>query len=154
MTPASLVGEAVGAVLKNSELTENKGILVHGGAFTLQQVLTIVKKYVGKDDWQVNQQDTAKMESESYEALARMPENIFSWLPGLVRRCLFGEGFGGEFSGRTANEALGLKTLSEEDLDRCIENIIVAFDQKKQIVCLKKSTPNSFASRESSRAVL
>lgn len=131
MTPASLVGEAVAAVLKNPGSTVNKGILVHGGAFTLQQVLTIVQKYVGKDNWQVNQQDTAKMELDSYEALSSTPEDIFSWLPGLVRRCLFGEEFGSDFSGRTANEALGLKTMTEENLDRYIKNIVAASDQRK-----------------------
>ena len=130
MTPAPLVGEAVAAVLKNPELTENKTILVHGGAFTLRQVLTIAQKYVGKDNWKVDHQDTSKMEAESYEALSKTPEDALRWLPGLIRRCLFGEGFGGDFTGRTANEALGLKTLSEEDLDRYIENVIAA-DQKQ-----------------------
>lgn len=124
-----MVGKTVCAVLEHPELTANQACLVHGGAFTLRQVLVVVQKYVGEDRWTIMQANTAQMEIGSYEALARAPEAVLTWLPGFVRRCLFGVGFGGDFSGRTASDSLGLKMLSEDDLDGYIRDIIVGVDR-------------------------
>ncbi|KAK4498199.1 hypothetical protein PRZ48_010856 [Zasmidium cellare] len=124
MTPASLVGEAVAAVLQHPEQTRNRSVLIHGGAFTQNQFLSIVQRCVGADGWQVNRQDTSEMEERSWKAYEKTPKDVLSWLPGFVRLGLFGKGYGGDFTGRTANEELGLKTISLRDLDALIERLV------------------------------
>ncbi|KAF2165439.1 hypothetical protein M409DRAFT_55833 [Zasmidium cellare ATCC 36951] len=124
MTPASLVGKAVAAVLRTPDQTRNRSILIHGGAFTQNQFLSIVQRYVGTDGWQIDRQETADMEERSWKAYEKDPQDVLSWLPGFVRLGLFGNGYGGDFTGRTASADLGLKEMSVEDLEALIKSIV------------------------------
>jgi hypothetical protein len=124
MTPASLIGKAVVAVLKNPDETRNKSILIHGGAFTQNQVLSLFQQHVGANDWEIEREETSDMEQRSWRAFVCDPENILGWLPGFVRLGLFGKGYGGDFTGRTANAELGLNELSMEELNALIKRIV------------------------------
>lgn len=124
LNPASFVGQAVAAVLRSPDQTRNRSILIHGGAFTQNQFLSMVQRYVGADSWQIDRQETSEMEERSWKAYEKDPQAVPSWLPGFVRLGLFGKGYGGDFTGRTANAELGLKELSVEDLEALIKSIL------------------------------
>ena len=99
VTPVSLVGKAVVAVLQNPQVTINKIVLVHGGAFTQNQILALIQRHVGQQGWSIEEADTGEMERGSWCILDKDSQNLMGWLPGFVRRGMFGKGYGGDFTG-------------------------------------------------------
>ena len=123
-TPLSEVAKGTVAVLKHPEETANKGVRLYGISLTQNKLLGIAQRVVGKDGWQITEESTAELEKQSYAALEKDPGNVHGWLVGFVKRAIFSPGFGGDFSSNNDNELLGLKELSEKDVEEYVRRSV------------------------------
>ena len=116
-TPLSMVAKAVVGVLQHPEETKNANIRVHGVRLTQNKLLEIAKRAVGEDGWQISETTTADTERQSYENLKKDPGNVMGWVIGFLTTAIFRDGYGGDFSSNNDNKLLGLKELSESEVE-------------------------------------
>lgn len=121
-TPIPFIARGVVGVLKNPEATANRAVRIHGAALTQKQFLDIVQQVVGKDGWQIDELKTKDLEKESYGILQNDPGNFMGWVPGFLKRAIFAEGYGGSFAESNDNELLGLKAMSEKDVEELVRS--------------------------------
>lgn len=121
-TPIPFVAKGVVGVLQHPDETANKSVRLHGTNLTQKKFLEIAQRVVGKDGWQITEANTADLEKQSYEILKQDPGNIYGWIPGFLKRAIFAEGYGGSFSQNNDNEMLGLKELSESEVEDIVRS--------------------------------
>ena len=124
-TTLDSIGQAVVGVLTHPEETKNRFVYVKDIDVSQKQLLAIAKKVSGPGKkWEEpTLLDTAELEKSSYESLAKgevTPPVMFNFL----FRVIFGpEEYGGRFV-ETDNELLGVKEMTEGDLEAIFESII------------------------------
>ena len=121
-TPLPMVAKGTVAVLHKAAETENRAVRIQGTAITQKKLFGIAQRVVGKDGWTITEADTADRERQSYENLKNDPGNVFGWVIGFLQRAVWGEGYGGDFSKDNDNELLGLKELSEEEVEDIVRS--------------------------------
>lgn len=122
VTPLALVAKGVVGVLQHPEETANKEVRLHGARLNQKQFLEIGQRIVGKDGWQITEASTDDIEQRSWEAFKKTPENYYSWMVGFLKRALYAEGWGQDFSEKNDNELLGIKELSEQEVEDVIRS--------------------------------
>lgn len=119
------VGQAVVGVLTHPEETKNRFVYVKDIDVSQQQLLAIAKKVSGSEKtWEEpTLLETADLEKSSYESLAKgeiTPPVMFNFL----FRVIFGPPeYGGRFA-ETDNELLGIKGMTEADVEAMMESFI------------------------------
>ena len=63
--------------------------------------------------------------AESYAELKKPEPNIMKAMVDFLPKAIIGEGYGGDFTGRTDNELLGVKEVKEDEEIRAIMREIV-----------------------------
>ncbi|KAK5110873.1 hypothetical protein LTR85_000711 [Meristemomyces frigidus] len=116
-TPLPSVAKGTVACLEKSDETANRAVKLHGAVLTQKKLLEIAQKVVSEEGWQVNDVSTEDVEKASWASLKSKPEDVFGWVMGFLKRPIFAEGYGGDFSGGNDNELLGLKSLSDEKIE-------------------------------------
>jgi uncharacterized protein YbjT (DUF2867 family) len=107
------VAKAVVAILRHPELTLNKRIFIADTSFSQQEALALFEKYTGTK-WTIKQvkiEDTKKQAAESL-AKGNFPQAFGSYIMVLVYSGLQAN----IFDGRTSNNALGVPTLSFDQI--------------------------------------
>jgi uncharacterized protein YbjT (DUF2867 family) len=122
-TPLPFVGKAVAAVLKHPHETANRAVRIQGTILTQKKLLEIAKRVLGEEGWEISEAKTEDLEKGSWAALKADPTNVYGWIIGFLKRAIFAEGYGGDFTGNNDNELLGLKELSEKDVEEIIREV-------------------------------
>ena len=120
-TPIPFVAKGTAAVLQHPEETQNRSVKLHGTGLTQKQLLEISKRALG-GDIDVTHSSTGEGEKEAFEILAKDPGNVMGWVMPMLKRCAFGEGYGGDFSGDNDNKLLGLVDLSDEEVEDIVRS--------------------------------
>ena len=121
-TPLDFVGKGVVSVLQHPKETENRFIRLQGALTTQNQFLAIAQRVVGKEGWQVNHNDSAEEEKKAYAKLKENSGDVYGWLVPMLKRAIYAEGWGGSFEGKNDNEMLGLKQMSEGEVEELIRS--------------------------------
>jgi uncharacterized protein YbjT (DUF2867 family) len=121
-TPIPMVAKAVAAVLQHPEETKNAEIRVHGARLTQNKFLELAKRVVGEDGWQISETTTKDLEQQSYENLKKDPSAFMGWAIGMLKVAIHAPGFGGDFSSNNDNKFLGLKEMSESEVEELIRD--------------------------------
>lgn len=89
-------------------------------ATTQREILALYEKHTGTT-WEVEHIDTADLERETNEELAR---GDYSRIHRLVYRACFGEGYGGEFL-EDSNYLLGLPKLDAKEFEDLVKRTLM-----------------------------
>ena len=108
------VGKAIVGIINHPSETKNTAVFVHEASLSQKDLLSLT----GKNP-QTQSVPTVDAEKGAYEELAKPSPNFHAVAVGFLRRGIFGEGFGSQFSqDRVSNELFGLKLLSQEELQK------------------------------------
>ena len=117
-TRLETVGKAVVEVLKHPDETSNRDVYVHDAVVTQKQLAQLAGK-----KWEAPNVDTAVLEKESYAELGKEQPDFTSAMYGFLKRAVWGEGYGGEFT-EVDNELLGIKMMSEKELEDVVKEYV------------------------------
>ena len=121
-TPLPIVAKAVSAVLQHPEDTKNTHVKVHGAKLTQNKFLELAQKVVGENGWEITKISTEEVQRKSYEELKSGQGNIMGAMIGFLKVAIYGDGYGGDFSSNNDNKLLGLKELSESEVEEVIRD--------------------------------
>lgn len=113
------IGASVANVLSLPNETENKYLLIQSVVTTQREMLALYERYTGTK-WEVEHMDTADLEKETNEKLAR---GDYSTIYNLVYRACFGEGYGGEFL-EDNNDLLRLPKLDAKEFEALVKGTL------------------------------
>lgn len=116
-TPLPLIGKGTVGVLQHPEETANKSVRIHGTAITQNKLLEIAQRLVGKDGWEVTHSTTEDIEKKGHEILKNDPGNVFGWIMPFIIAAIYGKDYDCDFSSNNDNELLGIKALTEQDVE-------------------------------------
>ncbi|KAG2419155.1 hypothetical protein HFD88_002260 [Aspergillus terreus] len=112
-TTLSGIGRAVAGVLKDLDSTRNKAVFVDNVRISQNDLLRIA----GKEQVPKKQVSTADLEKEAFGELEKPNPNHMVFAFNLLKRGIFGEGYGSLFSEKDLwNDALGVPKLSEAEI--------------------------------------
>lgn len=120
-TTLASIGQAVVGTLLHPDETANRAIYVRDINTTQNQLISLAKKFVGEDGWEISNVKSADLEKSSNEALAKGDMSPGVWV-NYIYRSIFGEGFGSEFT-KVDNELVGIKGLDEKGLEALMKGI-------------------------------
>jgi NAD(P)-dependent dehydrogenase (short-subunit alcohol dehydrogenase family) len=119
-TPLKFVADGVVGVLKHPSETANRVVRLHGASMTQNKLLGMIQRFGGKDGWDISHASTFDREKEGYEMLQNDPANMMAWAIAFLQCSVWGERFGGDFSNNNDNALLGLKELSDAELEEIV----------------------------------
>jgi NAD(P)-dependent dehydrogenase (short-subunit alcohol dehydrogenase family) len=117
-TRLETIGKAVAGVLKHAEETKNRDVLVHEAVVTQNQLAALSGK-----KWEAEDVKTDVLEKEAYAELAKEQPDFASAMLGFIKRAIWGEGYGGEFT-KVDNELLGISMMSEKEIEELVKEYI------------------------------
>ncbi|KAL7272792.1 hypothetical protein RUND412_004379 [Rhizina undulata] len=117
VTKLADVGRAVAGILAHPAETRNRLVYVHSASVTQKQLLAIYEKHTG-EKWTVVEVDTVELEKQAYEKIGKKD---FSGFVDLIHRAIHGEGYGGDFRGKVENELVGVKELSDVEVEELVK---------------------------------
>lgn len=123
-TPLSFIAAGVVAILRKPDETANRAIRLQGARMTQKRFLALVQRVVGSEGWTVTRAESKGMEEDAYAGLEADPANVVGWVFPMIKLSIFAEGFGGDFGGREDNALLGLKELSEDEVEEVIRGVV------------------------------
>lgn len=112
------IGETVAKTLapENAELTKNKSIYTYSAAVSERKLTDIISKITGIE-FPVTQ---ASVDEITKDAFAAFQKGDRSKMMQFYIPFCWGEGYGGDFRSRAWNEKLGLKEMTDEELENMI----------------------------------
>lgn len=119
-TPLEFVARGVAGVLQHPAETANRVVRLHGTSMTQNKLLQIIQRYTGKDGWVTPQVSTVEREKQGYEILSTDPSNMFGWVMPFLQCSIWSKKYGGDFSKNNDNELLGLRELSDAEIDEIV----------------------------------
>ena len=128
-TSLERIGEAVAKALlpEHAEETKNKPIYVYSAAISERKMTSIVSKLTGIV-FKENVQSIDDITKDAFAAHEKgdMSKNMVFYIP-----FCFGDGYGGDFRYMASNEMLGLKEMSDEELEGSIKGWLKKRDTRK-----------------------
>lgn len=116
------IGEGVAKVLAPEHVasTRNKSIYVYSAAMSERKMTELVAKASGVDvsEFKVEEASISELVKETYEA---MEKGDMSKMMNFYVPFCFGDGYGGDFRDIAWNEKLGLKELSDGEVERMVK---------------------------------
>ncbi|KAK0854797.1 hypothetical protein LTR03_002231 [Friedmanniomyces endolithicus] len=106
------------AVLKHPDETANRAVRLNGAVVTLNQVLQYAKKYAGAEGWEVDEVTTEALEHEGMKNFKARPEDLSGYMMQFIKLAIYGSEFGGNFDGNNDNALLGLKKMSDGEVEQ------------------------------------
>lgn len=115
-TTLERIGEGVAASLlpEHAAKTKNKPVYVYSAAISERQVADIVSKLMGGVTFE---ETDVSVEKITQEAFARHEKDPSGHDFAFYMPFMFGEGYGGDFRDIAMNKELGLKEMSEEEVE-------------------------------------
>ena len=117
-TRLETIGKAVAGVLKHAEETKNGDVFVHEAVVTQNQLAALSGK-----KWEAEDLSTDVLEREAYAELGKEQPNFASAMFGFIKRAIWGEGYGGEFT-KVDNELLGISMMSEREIEQLVKEYV------------------------------
>ena len=117
-TRLETIGKAVAGVLKHAEETKNGDVFVHEAVVTQNQLAALSGK-----KWEAEDLSTDVLEREAYAELGKEQPNFVSAMFGFIKRAIWGEGYGGEFT-KVDNELLGISMMSEREIEQLVKEYV------------------------------
>ncbi|KAK4948607.1 hypothetical protein LTR10_012611 [Elasticomyces elasticus] len=118
-TSLATVGKAIAEILKNSEATKNRVVKVSEVILTQNQLLRIAEKLRPEDKWEISKVAASVVLKEGLDGL-----NAGDFSLPVIFKIIKGTALAGEIYGsaydETDNELLGVKELTEEDLENIV----------------------------------
>lgn len=124
ITPRDVVAKGIVGVLRRPEETANRVVRVHGRAVTQIQLLAICRRVVGEEGWDIEHVDTVQKEKEGWKALEEDPANFMKWAMPFFQVCSYAERFGVDYSMNNDNALLGVRELTDKDIEETIQKYI------------------------------
>ncbi|KAL2016186.1 hypothetical protein VTK56DRAFT_4075 [Thermocarpiscus australiensis] len=118
-TTLPTIGKAVAAVLKKPEETKNRPVYVHDTTTTLKALYEKGKKATPGEKWT---EEVVQIDDELGEAWAELKKerpDPNNFVMKFIHAAIWGEGYGAHFE-KTDNELLGIKELTEDELQEIV----------------------------------
>ncbi|KAL8719401.1 MAG: hypothetical protein Q9225_003586 [Loekoesia sp. 1 TL-2023] len=125
-TTGSSIGKAVVGALSHPADTKNRPVYVQDAVVTQNQLITLAKNLGQGGVWDTKVVATESLEQSAYAELGKLAKGEQadpSWPFSFIKRAVWGEGYGGQFP-KVDNELLGVKGLSESEIQGLIKNFI------------------------------
>ncbi|KAG2162426.1 hypothetical protein VTO58DRAFT_106085 [Aureobasidium pullulans] len=119
-TLLSDIGKAVAGVLNNPEETKNRGVYVQTVALSQNQALKIAQNVKPEFKAETESVDLGEVEKNAYAELSKQNGDIGSAMLNFIKISIFREGYGNLWNDKNDNELLGVKGLSESELEDLI----------------------------------
>ncbi|TGO90554.1 hypothetical protein BPOR_0060g00270 [Botrytis porri] len=119
------VGRAVVGILKHLEETKNRAVYIQSYATTLKNLAEIGKKVLGSDGWTENVASVDDIVAGAWEELKKPQPDPQNFAMPFIIAAIWGEGYGSHFEAyhKLDNELLGIKQLSEHELEELIKSL-------------------------------
>ncbi len=121
-TRLATVGRGIVGCLEHGEETRNRGVYIQDIAISQNKILEIAKKLDPDAQWELTHADTAEMEKTAAEAVRRKDPDMTSMFGSIFRMYFGGEEYGMPFK-KLDNELLGIKGMSDAELEQLIRDI-------------------------------
>ncbi|KAM7210847.1 hypothetical protein V8F06_013761 [Rhypophila decipiens] len=118
-TTLESIGKAVVGSFQKFEETKNRPVYVSSAVVSSKGLLEIAKKAVGAEGWTVTDASTDELVAQAWEELKKDKPNPDVFVYNFIKAAIWGDGYGAKFD-KTDNELLGIKQLSEKDLEAII----------------------------------
>ena len=118
-TILSDVGQSVVGILTHPEETKNRYVFVQSAVVTQNKLLAAAEKVTG-EKFVTEHQNTEEIEKAGNEKIAK---GDFSGFVDLIRRCIWGEGYGADYSEKLDNEILGVKVLDDAGVEEVVKGV-------------------------------
>lgn len=115
-TTLATIAKAVVSIISHLEETKNRHVYIQDAVVTQNRLITMAKKLDGKE-WQLKYVSSVTAEAEAYLELEKDNSDITKGLFPLLHISALGEGYGGDFSAHLDNELLGIKGMSDEEIE-------------------------------------
>lgn len=116
-TPIPMVACGVVGVLQHPNETANRVVRLHGASMTQNKLFGLLRSCTGANEWEVTHATSAAKERESYRLLQSDPSNMIAWAIPMLLCATFGAEWQNDFSKNNDNALLGLKELSDAELE-------------------------------------
>ncbi|PTB68419.1 NAD(P)-binding protein [Trichoderma citrinoviride] len=122
-TILSTISEAVASIIDHLEETKNRHVYIHDAVIAQNKLIGFMKRIIGKD-WQLTYIDSSVVSAEGQLEFQKPHADINTGLMPLLHISVLGKGYGGDFSGHLDNELLGIKEMSDEELEDVIARFL------------------------------
>jgi len=122
-TPIPEVAKAITGVFKNLEGTRNKLIYVQSLLLTQNQIVKIGEKLTGTK-WEIENVNSKDLEASAWEELKKPKPDPRAFAYPFLRSAIFGGDYGADYSEKAENDLVGLKPLSESDLEAEVKHYL------------------------------
>lgn len=123
VTTLGSVAKAVAAIFQNLDATKNRTVYIHDATITQNRLLEIAKKVdPEKKEWDVKHVSLEQTKQDAMETLGKSEsqEAVMGAMVQLIWPSMVGEGYGGDFSGKTDNALLGSEGMSEKEIEEVV----------------------------------
>lgn len=119
-TTLSDIGQSVAGILAHPEDTKNRYVFVQSTLVTQNKLLAVAEKATG-EKFTVEHQSTEELEKQGNEKIAK---GEFSGFVDLIKRGIWGVGYGADFSDKLDNEILGVKVLDDAGVEGVVKGVV------------------------------
>ncbi|PWW77929.1 putative isoflavone reductase like protein P3 [Tuber magnatum] len=119
-TNLSDIGQSVVGILAHPEETKNRYVFVQSALATQNKLLAAAEKATG-EKFAIEQRITEDLEREGNEKIAK---GDFSGIVDLLKRGVWAEGWGGDYSDKLDNAILGVKVLDDAGVEAVVKGVV------------------------------
>ena len=120
-TTLSDTGKSVVGILTHPEETKNRYVFVQSAVVTQNKLLAAVEKVTG-EKFVIEHENSEEVERAGNEKIAK---GDFSGFVDLIRRCIWGEGYGSDYSDKKLdNEIFGVKALDDAGVEEVVKGVV------------------------------
>ncbi|RFU74511.1 hypothetical protein TARUN_7735 [Trichoderma arundinaceum] len=114
-TTLATISKAVVSIIDCLDATKNRHVYIYDAVVTQNKLIDLAKRIDGKD-WKLTFVDSDAVSKEAHQEYKNANPDVVKGLIPLLHISVLGKGYGGDFSGHSDNELLGIKGMSDEDL--------------------------------------
>lgn len=123
-TTLDTIGQGVVGVIQHLAETANRAVYIQDALVTQNQLIQYAKDKDGVE-WDITHASTEKVKEESFAELAKGPDaNIMSAMVGFIASAIYGDGYGGNYTGHLDNELLGLKGMTDAQVKELVQSLL------------------------------
>ncbi len=119
------IADGVIGILSHPEETKNRAVYIHNAVLSQNQLLSLAKKANPNKSWEVTHVKLSELTKESDERLAKGLYDLQTFGPYIIR-AIFDPAYGGNYTGFTDNELLGVKEFNEAELLEIVKSSLPA----------------------------
>ncbi|KAL9112578.1 MAG: hypothetical protein Q9227_003149 [Pyrenula ochraceoflavens] len=119
------VAKAVVGILKHPKETENRPVFVQGTIVTQNRLVKIIDKVSPGQSWNIQDVKSEDLEKIGRDEMKKDQPDMMKGLFNILKRGLWGEGFGGQLpQDKLDNELLGVQPMSEQELEEVVGKFV------------------------------